>query len=203
MLAFRSSLALSRAYPLAAIPTRNFRQMNNLHEVNYTTQMELQQRTSKYLERTDRVYKPSKTLEFDRSGELLLWSCDNIKNSIIYFKYPYCFYDCLMPMSWYFLFVNPFLWKWQVSLSFFYMSHMFAWLPHAMYIMNLNKKMHKMHLLRGGKYVKFTSQTAIGDTFVSWGSNCDFHLLTEDYTEFADKEETEFLTKEGQIAYET
>jgi len=63
--------------------------MHNLHEINWTTQLELQQRTAKYLERTDRVYLPSKTIEFDRNGELLLFSCDNVRNSTIYFKYPY------------------------------------------------------------------------------------------------------------------
>ena len=63
--------------------------MHNLHEINWTTQLELQQRTAKYLERTDRVYLPSKTIEFDRNGELLLFSCENVKNSHVYFKYPY------------------------------------------------------------------------------------------------------------------
>jgi hypothetical protein len=38
---------------------RGFRQIHNLHEVVYTSQAELAQRTTKYLERTDKVYKPS------------------------------------------------------------------------------------------------------------------------------------------------
>lgn len=40
-------------------PQRGFRQVKNLHEIVYTAQTELHQRTSKYLERTDKVYKPS------------------------------------------------------------------------------------------------------------------------------------------------
>jgi hypothetical protein len=38
---------------------RGFRQVHDLHEVVYTTQEELAGRTAKYLERTDKVYKPS------------------------------------------------------------------------------------------------------------------------------------------------
>ena len=38
---------------------RGFRQVNNLHEIIYTAQAELAQRSTKYLERTEKVYKPS------------------------------------------------------------------------------------------------------------------------------------------------
>ena len=75
---------------LCQASTRGFRQVHDLHEVVYTAEAELAQRTAKYLERTDKVYKPSQTLEFNREGELLLWSCDNVKHSTVYLKYPYC-----------------------------------------------------------------------------------------------------------------
>ena len=52
-------LASSQRAVMGAYPTRQFRQVNNLHEIIYTNQAELAQRTEKYLERTDRVYKPS------------------------------------------------------------------------------------------------------------------------------------------------
>ena len=93
-------------------PRRSFRHLKNLHEVVFTAQTELQQRTAKYLERTDKVYKPSTTLEFNREGELLLFSCDNIKHSTIYLKYPYCMYDSMIPLSWYVFFINPLGWSW-------------------------------------------------------------------------------------------
>ncbi len=81
--AFKAStrLTMQKPFMMAATQMRNFRQVNNLHEIVYTTETELSQRTAKYLERTDKVYKPSQTLEFNREGELLLWSCDNVKNS--------------------------------------------------------------------------------------------------------------------------
>jgi len=93
-------------------PQRNFRQVKNLHEIVWTAQAELTQRTAKYLERTDKVYKPSQTLEFNREGELLLYSCDNIKHSTVYLKYPYIMYDCAIPLSFYMFFINPFGWSW-------------------------------------------------------------------------------------------
>lgn len=93
-------------------PQRGFRQVKNLHEIVWTAQAELTQRTAKYLERTDKVYKPSQTLEFNRDGELLIYSCDNIKNSTVYLKYPFVMYDAMIPLAFYAFFVNPFGWSW-------------------------------------------------------------------------------------------
>lgn len=39
--------------------------------------------------KTNRVYKPTETIEFNREGEVLLYSADPLKNETIYFKYPY------------------------------------------------------------------------------------------------------------------
>ena len=111
----QTALAASTQYNKGVMgykPTRSFKQVNNLHEIIYTSQLELAQRTYKYLERTDKVYKPSETIEFNREGELLLYSCDNVKHSTIYLKYPYILYDCAMPISWYLFFVNPFMMSW-------------------------------------------------------------------------------------------
>ena len=174
-----------------------------MHEIVYTAQSELAARTEKYLERTDRVYKPSKTIEFNREGECLLYSCDNIKHSVIYFKYPYCLYDCLVPLSWYVFFVNPFFWSWQVTLPFFYGANALAWMPHVLYWKSLDKKIHRLLLLRGGKYVRIWTQNPMGDRFYSWANNCEIRLLTEDRHDFADPDEDpDFMRKNGQLKYE-
>jgi len=151
MLQARTILANQSIY---SQQVRGFRQVNNLHEISYTANLELAQRTTKYLERTSKVYKPSKTIEFNREGELLLFSCDNIKHSIIYFKYPYIMYDCHMPLSIYTFFYNPFCFTWNVTLCYFYGSTCLAWMPHILYLKSLDKKIHKLLLLRGGKYVR-------------------------------------------------
>lgn len=134
---------------------RNFRQVKNLHEIVYTAQAELDQRTAKYLERTDKVYKPSTTLEFNRDGELLLYSCDNIKNSTVYLKYPYVMYDAMIPIAFYIFFINPLSFTWHVTSAIFYGFSAFGWLPHVLYWKHLERKIHKVFLLRGGKYVRF------------------------------------------------
>ena len=100
LMAPRAAQARINPFLLGVQNRRAFRQVHDLHEVVYTTEQELAGRTAKYLERTDKVYKPSQTLEFNREGELLLWSCDNIKNSTIYLKYPYCTQMMCIPLSW-------------------------------------------------------------------------------------------------------
>ena len=202
-----SNLKLAQQLPkqllLAQTPVRGFRQIHNLHEVVYTAEEELAGRTAKYLEKTDKVYKPSTTLEFNREGELLLWSCDNIKHSTIYLKYPYCTQIGLMPLSWYVFFVNPFNFWWPFTLTFLYAANSLAWLPMAMYWKSLDRKIHRMYLLRGGKYVRIWTMNPMGDRHYSWASICEMHLLTEDGEDFALPADNEdFLTKAGQPKYE-
>jgi len=174
-----------------------------LHEIIYTAQAELAQRSTKYLERTEKVYKPSHTLQFNREGELLLYSCHNIKHSIVYFKYPYILLDGLIPLSWYLFFVNPFSMSWQFTLGVFYVTNALAWIPHVLYWKHLDKKIHMLFLLRGGKYLRIWTQNPMGDKFYNWAHICEARLLTEDYEDFADPvEEEQFLKKNGQLKYE-
>jgi hypothetical protein len=72
----------------------------------------------------------------------------------VYFKYPYIMYDMALPLSIYLFYFNPFNFTWQVTLTFLYASACLSWMPHAMYLKNLDKKIHKLFLLRGGKYVR-------------------------------------------------
>jgi hypothetical protein len=63
-------------------------------------------------------------------------------------------YDALIPLAFYAFFVNPFSWSWQVTSILLYGSSALAWMPHALYWKHLDKKIHKLYLLRGGKYVR-------------------------------------------------
>ena len=195
--------ALPSRLPLMQAQTRGYRQVHNLHEVVYTAQAELNQRTAKYLEKTDKVYKPSTTLEFNREGELLLWSCDNVKHSTVYFKYPYCTMTLLVPLAWYNFFLNPFGLSWQFSMAAFYLANGFAWIPQANYWKSLDKKINRMYLLRGGKYVRIWTMNPMGDRFYSWAHICEFNLLTEDGQDFAEPTDNEdFMNRAGQLKYE-
>lgn len=44
--------------------------------------------------KTNRVYKPTYTIEFNREGEALIYSANPLKNETIYFKYPYILCTC-------------------------------------------------------------------------------------------------------------
>ena len=72
-----------------------------------------------------------------------------------------------------------------------------------LYWKHLEKKIHKLYLLRGGKYVRIWTQNPMGDRFYSWAHICEFNLLTENYEDFAEPvEEEQFLNKTGQLKYE-
>lgn len=92
---------------LISYVTRSIRQVNNLAQLVDTANQEEIQRTAKYLEYTTKVYKPSKRITFNREGELLLFSCDNIRHNQIYLKYPYVLYNSLILLSAYNFFVDP------------------------------------------------------------------------------------------------
>ena len=101
--------------------------------------------------------------------------------------------------------------KWQVVSPIFYLTMGFgkfvliplAWMPHALYWKALERKIHKLYLLRGGKFVKICTQNAMGDRFQSWANINEFNVLTADYKEFEEPaEDADFLSREGQLKYE-
>lgn len=112
-------------------------------------------------------------------------------------------YDSFIPLSWYIFFINPFMWNWYITTGALYFFNCFGWIPHVLYWKHLDKKIHMLYLLRGGKYVKIWTQNPLGDRFYSWANICEFNLLTEDYEDFAEPvEDEDLLTKTGQLKYE-
>ena len=72
-----------------------------------------------------------------------------------------------------------------------------------MYWKHLDKKIHQLFLLKGGKYCRIRTQNPMGDTYYNWVHNCEMRLLTEDYEDFAHPvDEEAFLKKNGQLKYE-
>lgn len=98
--------SLKSFYKLGSIRTY-LNHVKDLNQIMSVAELEASQRSDKYLEYTAKVYKPSKTITFDRNGEVLLFSCDNIKHSQVYLKYPYCLIDSLIPLAWYLFFCDP------------------------------------------------------------------------------------------------
>lgn len=86
---------------------RGFKQCNDLRVAVETASLEEINRSAKFLEYTDKVYKPSKTITFDRNGEILLYHNMNIRNSTIYFKFPEGLFTATIPLAFYNFFMDP------------------------------------------------------------------------------------------------
>ena len=72
-----------------------------------------------------------------------------------------------------------------------------------MYWKSLDRRIHKILLLRGGKYVRIWTQNVLGDRYYSWAHICEMNLISEDYEKFVEDVDKEtFLTKTGQLKYE-
>lgn len=101
---------------LAHTVRRSVGHIKNMNEENVRVIAEQMEHEPEIL-KTNRVYKPTYTIEFNREGEALIYSGNPIKNSTIYFKYPYIFCKhqdiqtshsppspssttCLIPSSW-------------------------------------------------------------------------------------------------------
>lgn len=185
---------------LLSIPVRRFKQFLNMSRAN--TQATLQKMyDNPEVVVHEPAFKPSYTLEFDRAGELLLYSCDPLRHKTIYFKYPYILYETsAFFMFWAFL-VNPWAIHWGYN-SLLLLGTIMAFFPRAWFMHSMQYRIRNIYLLRGGKFVKFERNTMMGDQLTNWGEVREFRPLTEDFREFAEKETTEFLNDEGQLKYE-
>lgn len=195
-----SSLGKVKGFHLP-ISVKYFRQTNDLNDLVAVAEKEEKQRSAKFVEYTEKVYKPSQTITFDRAGELLLYSCDTIKKSQVYLKYPFIMYDSLIPLAAYNFFVDPFCMTWQFRHGLFYVAAFCGWMPHYYYIKNLSKKIHKLYLLRGGKYCRVVFTEISGNEHVTWLTINDINLLDKEFTRY-DGENSDFLSSEGQLKHD-
>ena len=153
------------------------------------------------IELTDRVYKPTHTIEFNRRGEIVLYTATPLRTMTIYTKYPYCLYESTIPISLYLFYMNPFSLPYHYNYCFVFLSIMAAF-PRVWFIKSLNQRVEKLSLLRGGKVIKVESGTIYGDKMVSWVHTKEIRPLTEDFLDFDDRDNADFLNDEGQLKYE-
>lgn len=78
---------------------------------------------------------------------------------------------------------------------------MFGWLPHYLYVRSLSKRLHKVFLLRGGKYCRLVLNDFWGDNYNTWVTISELHLLTQDFKRF-DNENALIMNKDGSLNYE-
>lgn len=100
--------AFSRSAALVATPKANLNQVQNMLEENLKYDAQKFNDEVTVLQKTDRIYKPTYTIEFDRTGEILVYSCDPFKHSTIYFKYPYILYEATIPLG---------IWAWLYNVQ--------------------------------------------------------------------------------------
>ena len=188
------------ALPLLRRLGRPFRQFPNVELVKK------QQEIQELYDRNEVIghiaaYKPSYTLEFDRNGELLIYSAEPLRSRAFLLKYPYILYESMaLTALWAFL-VNPFAlyFGWNYL---FLGAGLLLLMPRAALLHARQYRIRRMYLLRGGRYVRFERATAGGDQLVNWAEVREFHPLTEDYRHFADAENCEFLDAEGQLRHD-
>jgi len=192
--AVKNSVGLVNQY------TRNINHIRNMVDEKLKYQAE-ELTNLPIVEQTTRVYKPSYTIEFNRVGEVLVYSCDPFQHMTIYFKYPYVLYESFMPMTLFMFLMNPLELAWQYNYINLLLFNV-LWIPRLWYFQGLQRRIVKMSLLRGGKAVKFELHSLSGDRNFSWVENYNFHPLTEDQTNFDDRDNADFLAEEGQLKYD-
>lgn len=153
-----------------------------------------------HIETYSKVYKPSHTIEFNRTGEALLYSCEPFKHKQIYLKYPYVFFESLSPLSFFLFAANPLHMAWEQHYIFLF-AGIALWFPRAWYLHSMQYRIRRMWLLRGGRFIKFERSTLAGDQLTNWVEIRHFRPLSENFKEFED-DEADFLTEEGQLKYE-
>jgi hypothetical protein len=181
--------------------TKNYMHIKDMQEEKLKAELQHDYDNAIVLEEYNRVYKPSYTLEFDRTGELVLYTCNPLKHKTIYFQYPYVFYESCIPLALFMYLANPLSLSYYASFSFFALANV-LWFPRVWQLHSMQYRIKSMSLLRGGRYIKFVRSSIAGDEFVNWVEVRHFHPLTEDFKEFDDRDEADFLDEQGQLKYE-
>lgn len=161
----------------------------------------IQQKNDKTIQKYDRVYTPTYTLDFDRKGELLLYSATPNKNKFAIFnQFPYNMVEqTILFISFGFL-ANIFNLAWTARVSTLYL------IP---FLMNIRRKqledrkfhVRQLKMLRGGKVLKVVREDIFGDTFTEWCEVQYVKPIAENFLEFDDRDNAQFLNQEGQLNY--
>ena len=78
-----------------------------------------------------------------------------------------------------------------------YIGAFAAWFPHYLYLRGVSRKIHKIYLMRGGKYCRVVINEYGGEQMNTWITIRDLKLLNKEMDRFND--EYEFLDKTGQL----
>jgi hypothetical protein len=189
--------AVSKNIQLTAFTGRGINHVKNMYDENMKAKVE-ELHNLPLIEQTTRIYKPTYTVEFDRAGECLVYSCDPFQHMTIYLKYPYVLYESFIPLTMWLWYVNPLELAWYYNHINLVLMNV-LWIPRLWYFRSLQYRIHRMWLLRGGKAVKFETHTLAGDRNWAWVENYNFHPLTLDQKNFDDRDNADYMENEGQL----
>ena len=180
---------------------RQYRQVMDIEEEKHRQELQLKHDDRSTIEVTDRVYKPIHSIEFNRLGEVVLYSCSPFKHKALYNVYPYTLFEACIPACLYMYVMNPLNLSYGLSYSFIFAGFLLAF-PRVWHVFSFNRRIERLSLLRGGKVLKFESSTIYGDRQTSWVHTKQMRPLSEDFLNFDDRDEAEFLDEKGDLKYE-
>lgn len=89
---------------------------------------------------------------------------------------------------------------WYARHALIYMTCFFGWFPHYFYLRGISRKIHKIYLMKGGKYCRLELNEYYGEQHNSWITITDLHLLNKEQKRYDDS--YDFLNKKGQLQHE-
>lgn len=190
--------SVSRA--IAIKLTRGYMHIPNMEREKQRAEIQREFDKPSHIDTYDKLYKPLQTIEFNRVGEALLFSCDPIRHKAVINQYPYIFFESLIPFLLWMGFANPLCVNWTATWGF-YMSTLFLAFPRFWYLHSFQYRIRRMWLLRGGKFLKLERTSLHGDNYTNWVEIRHLQVISKDFKEFED-ENADFLTEEGQLKYE-
>ena len=97
--------------------------------------------------------------------------------------------------------LNPFDMVWYWGSFFLYFSPGLI-IPRIWYFASFKWHPNKIFLLRGGRVLKVEALSTGAERLTYWLETKVTKPLTEDKMHFADKDDADFLTEEGQLRYD-
>ena len=186
---------------LRPIIGRKYMQVMDIEEEKRRLELKEKLENKNTIEYTDRVYKPTHQIEFNRTGEVVLYTCSPFKHKPLYNVYPYTLFELSILPCLYMYYVNPFMLPYSLRYSFILLG-VFLCFPRVWHVVSFNRRVERLSLLRGGKVLKVESSTIYGDRLTSWVHTKQLRPLTEDFLNFDDRDEADFLNTEGDLKYE-
>ena len=150
------------------------------------------------------IYKPKDQIEFNRTGELLLYEAEVFRIKPVYFPYPHSLMLQANPIFLYMYIVNPLHLLWNYN-NLFVWASIFSFYPMVEYYYDLRFHLNKISLLRGGKVLKVEHSNVVGNRWKTWIFIDEIHLLSQDKLTLLPEKgiDAKVVNEKGELEQET